>query len=333
MAYLDSVVSTDWLAARLHDPAIRVVDVSTYVHQLGAMGGLFEALPIGELSTVEGGTIDVPAFTLNGTSTRVTIYPGRPGGGQYRIWTGREVYEESHVPGAVFADIDEFCDQDSKLRYTALPHDAFAARAGALGLGDVGTTIVLYDQGIGISFWASRLWWQFRLEGFDDVVVLEGGFRKWAAEGRAVEGGNVLLPPVVFDGQRRDELLASIDEVEVAIDDPSRLIVDSLSPADYRGDHASYGGRGHIPSSINVFCASHTDSATNTLLPDDVLTARLGASGVLDEDKRVITYCGGGIGATWNALVLHHLGKTDVAVYDGSMFEWSSDPSRPLETA
>lgn len=214
----------------------------------------------------------------------------------------------------------------------ALGHDEFVLKMGELGLSEPGSRVVIYDQGVGISFWASRLWWQLRLEGFADVAVLEGGMAKWTGEGRPSRSGSEVRPPVEFQGRRDERLLVSVADVERAIGDRGQIIVDSLSPADFSGEANSYGARGHIPSSVNIFCATLTDGVNNEILADEVLRARLAPLGVLDPEKRVIAYCGGGIGATWNALVLHSLGKRDVALFDGSMFEWSADPRRPLET-
>lgn len=340
-----SIVTTKWLSENLRDPKLRIVDVTTYLRQAGATAGFFRTLPFtGKDEPAAGavhadifrdltGNASKAPFVINGTAMRLTIHPDAETRGHYRFWSGQETHEESHIPGAIHADILAFCDPEGRFPYTALSHEAFAKQAGELGIGDPDTFVVIYDQGIGISFWASRLWWQLRMEGFENVAVLEGGFAKWTAEGLPVASGKVTPTKVEFTGSRRDELLATVDEVSRAIGDPSRIIVDSLSPADYRGETASYGGRGHIPSSINIYCGDHTNPADNSFLVDEVLRANLTPTGVLDPDQKVITYCGGGFGATWNALVFHNLGKEDVAVFDGSMFEWSSDKSRPLETA
>ncbi|MGG3449262.1 sulfurtransferase [Domibacillus aminovorans] len=68
------------------------------------------------------------------------------------------------------------------------------------------------------------------------------------------------------------------------------------------------------------------------MLDEASLKQKVESTGVLDPNKKVVTYCGSGIAATWNALVLNKLGKKDVTIYDGSMTEWATDPSLPLET-
>src|SRR4029079_15913950 len=97
-------------------------------------------------------------------------------------------YRTAHIPGAVFFDIDEICDETSELPHM-LPHPVkFSSRMRKLGLGD-GSRIVVYDaKGL---FSAARVWWMLRVMGHEDVVVLDGGLPKWIAEGRPIED----LPP------------------------------------------------------------------------------------------------------------------------------------------
>jgi plastocyanin len=91
-----------------------------------------------------------------------------------------------HIPGAVYFDIDDIADTDSPLPHMLPSPEKFAARVKKLGLGD-GNRIVVYD-GLGL-FSAARVWWMFRVFGHDDVAVLDGGLRKWKAEGRPIESG------------------------------------------------------------------------------------------------------------------------------------------------
>lgn len=286
---LPLIVDTNWLAARLDDPQLRLLDATTIL-QVSQDG-------------------DTPK----------------------RTWLGREVYNSGHIPGAVFADIpNELSDPNGLYTFTAPTHAQFSEQIGKLGVGD-GTYVVVYDQGTGTpSYWASRVWWLLRLAGFDQVAVLDGGFKKWSDEGRPVSTEQGEYPPAVFSGQRRPELIANADDVKLAIGDDATVIVDSLLPASYSGEKNSYGRSGHIPTSINVPFSLHLNP-DNTVKSDEEVEQSLQSFGLLDADKKVITYCGGGIAATWNALLLARLGK-DAAVYDGSLTEWAADPSLPLVT-
>ncbi|WP_150271245.1 sulfurtransferase [Paenibacillus tepidiphilus] len=288
MSSLPLTVNTDWLAERLEDPALRLLDATTYLQ-----------------------------------------FP--EDGGYYKVNSGRETYKQGHIPGAVFADLHlELADPDGAYPFTVPGHDYFAEKIGQLGVGGDDVYVVVYDQGVGPSAWASRLWWQLRLEGFDRVAVLEGGLKKWQDEGRPVSDEPGAYPPAIFTGQRRSELLATKEDVKLAIGDESTLLVNSLSPADHNGETKTYARSGHIPGSVNIFIAKHTKPGSSTLVDEEALRSNLAEHGALDEDKKVITYCGGGIAATWNALVFKKLGK-DVAVYDGSLSEWAADPTLPIE--
>ena len=262
------------------------------------------------------------------TVVDATTFLNRPAGDGARIAeSGRAAYEQAHIPGAVFADILlEFADQDSGSLFTVLPSELFAQKAGALGIGD-GTHVVIYDQGE--DMWATRLWWNLRLEGFDAVSILDGGFAAWQEAGLPVATGAESKPAATFTPQRRPELLADRSAVLAAVEDDDVQLINALDPDIFDGTKQVYARRGHIPGSSNVFWrdlksddrAGSLDEARKTLTP----------IGALNDDRGVITYCGGGIAATYVAFHLAQLGREDVAVYDGSMTEWAADESLPLD--
>lgn len=205
----------------------------------------------------------------------------------------------------------------------------FAAAAGALGIGD-GARVVVYDQLQG--FWATRFWWHLRLEGFDDVTVLDGGLAAWKAAGQPVTDTVESATPRIFKGVRRPELLRSTREVAAALDDPSTVLVNVLDPATYRGETSTYARNGHIPGSINLPVSDVLDPATGAFRTPVELRALFAEAGLLDEARTVVTYCGGGIAATGVAHALARAGRDDVAVYDGSLTAWAADPELPLVT-
>lgn len=268
--------------------------------------------------------LDAPDLVIVDATTHLPV----PADGAYAPESGRADYDHAHIPGAVFADLlTDFADPDAAEPWTVPGRDRFVAAAEALGIGD-GARVVVYDQHDG--FWATRLWWQLRLEGFDAVAVLDGGLPAWRAFGGEVTDTVSTPRPRTFTGARRPALLRSTAQVVAGLDDPDTLLVNVLDPETYRGEVTNYARPGHIPGSINFPVFQIRDGQTGTLRPLPELRAAADEAGLLDPARTVVTYCGGGIAATGIAHVLALLGRDDVAVYDGSMTAWAADPGLPL---
>ncbi|MGB3480809.1 MAG: sulfurtransferase [Mycobacterium sp.] len=253
-----------------------------------------------------------------------------PAEGPYTPESGAESYRAEHIPGAVFADpLTDFADPDSAEPWTVPSSARFAEAAGSLGIGD-GVQVVVYDAHDG--YWATRFWWHLRLEGFDDVAVLDGGLPAWRAAGLPVTDAPSTPARRTFTGVRRPELLRSTEEIAAALDDPATILVNVLDSATYRGETTTYVRQGHIPGSINLPVYDLRDPETKALRPVEELRKMFDEAGLLDTDRTVVTYCGGGIAATATAHALALVGRDDVAVYDGSMTAWTADPTLPLVT-
>ncbi|WP_068400161.1 sulfurtransferase [Kribbia dieselivorans] len=252
------------------------------------------------------------------------------GDGYYDVASGREAYEREHIPGAVFADLlIDFADQSAPTTFTALDSATFGARIGELGIGD-GDQVVIYDQGA--DMWATRLWWNLRLEGFDDIAILDGGFPAWRAAGLPTATGNETLPAATFTARRRPELLADKQTVLDAIERDDVQLVNSLDGATFAGSRKTYARAGHIPTSSNVFFGNLVNPTGGAKDPEQVRPL-FEEAGALADDTEVITYCGSGIAATYLAFQLARLGHDDVKVYDGSMTEWAADDALPLQVS
>lgn len=236
------------------------------------------------------------------------------------IASARETYLDEHIPNATFIDQNtDLSDPSTAVRFTPVDSGRFAEVVGAAGVGD-DSTVVVYDHANGI--WATRLWWHFGLEGFDDVRVLDGGLAAWKSAGYPTESGGAAYPPASFTARRRPERMLSTEEVEAASGDDRFLLVNAL-------DAESFAA-GRIPGSVNVPFPDLVRS-DGTLKDREELTALFENVGALDPAVRPVTYCGGGIAATAAAFALLAAGRTDVAVYDGSMTAWTADENRPLE--
>jgi thiosulfate/3-mercaptopyruvate sulfurtransferase len=243
--------------------------------------------------------------------------------------SGHETYLlQGHVPGAVFADlVDEFSDPAGRYPFTRPDAERFASAASALGVGP-DTTVVVYDDALGQ--WASRLWWLLGAFGHDAVAVLDGGLGAWRAQGRPLDVGHVDPAPATFVAHERPERWASRDEVAAVSDgrQPGSLVC-GVPAAEFAGTEGPRARLGHIPGSISAPAGRlvHRESGAFLEAPAlrELLAPALGTT-------RVIAYCHAGIAAAADALALTVAGHTDVAIYDGSLSEWSADADAPLAT-
>lgn len=241
----------------------------------------------------------------------------------------RAEYEEAHIPGARFFDIDEISDNRSPLPHMAPPVEKFISRMRAMGIGD-GHQVVIYD-GHGI-FSAPRVWWTFRLMGKTDVAVLDGGLPKWKAEGRELED----MPPLMRDRhitvQRQAGLVKDVTQVAMASKLASHEIIDARAAARFRGEEPEprAGLRaGHIPGAKNLPFGQVLNADGTMKSPDDLRTT-FEAAGV-NLKKPAITSCGSGVTGAILSLALERLGHRDHALYDGSWTEWGSFEDLPIE--
>ena len=277
------------------------------------------------------------AASLGDRSLRVfdctTVLDPAPAGSAepYIAVPGRKTFEEGHVPGADFLDLQgEFSDSATHLHFMMPPVARLEAAFGRHGVGP-GTRVVLYS--IGTMMWATRFWWMLRALGFDDAAVLDGGLDKWQAESRPLETGAPRgYPPASFVAAPRDGMFVDAASVKAAIGRRDTVTVNALGPQFHRGlEPSRYGRPGRVPGSKNVPAATLVDPATKgfTTLAD--AAAKFAAQGV-SKDKRTICYCGGGISATIDLFLLHQLGHDDITLYDASMGEWAKTESLPIET-
>lgn len=246
--------------------------------------------------------------------------------------SGRNAWDEyvaGHIPGAVYFDLEALSSPNSPLPHTLPAPEQFARAVGALGIGDR-HQVVAYDSS-GTNVAAGRAWWMFRVYGHPGVAVLDGGFRKWRAEGRAVEPDAITPLPASFTPRFDAALVRSLADMLDNLADPSAQVVDARSSGRFQGEEPEPrpGLRpGHIPGSRNVPYTSLV-RADGTLLPPEELRRRFADAGV-DLALPVVTTCGSGVTACDLLLALEVLGHRDHALYDGSWSEWGGHPDTPV---
>jgi len=244
-------------------------------------------------------------------------------------WGERE-YAAAHVPGAVYAHLDRDLSgpkTGTNGRHPLPGSDGLEATLGRLGIAS-GVQVVAYDQDNGM--YASRLWWLLRSMGHDAVAVLDGGFKKWCAEGRATKSGPETRAPRAFDGSPRPGMAVDAAFVASLAGKPEWRLVDARAPERYRGETEPLDKTpGHIPSAKNHFFQWNLNES-GTFKSPEALRARLSESVGDVSPDRIVCYCGSGVTACHNLLALEHAGLKGAMLYPGSWSEWSSDPDRPV---
>lgn len=255
----------------------------------------------------------------------VNLVPAAKG---YKAVSGLEDYQKAHIPGSAFLDlIKDLSNTASSFGFTLPADNKLQAAYRAAGINN-DSQIVLYSTGH--MMWATRAWWMLYSMGHKNVCVLDGGIAKWNAENRATTKQTPSHPAGDFAVARDTARWADKAQVLAAVHDGDTCTINALSPGVYTGDaKMSYGRKGHIENSLNVFY----DEVLNDgcFKSPEALKTLFAEKGILDK-PRVIAYCGGGISATIDALALTIIGHPNVAVYDGSMSEWAADESLPLIT-
>lgn len=249
---------------------------------------------------------------------------------------GRAAFEAGHIPGALHTD---YVAGGWRVKRGGgagmLPDpDELGALLGGLGIRPESRVVVM-PAGVSAGDFAaaSRVYWTVKAAGHAQVQMLDGGFSGWRAGGHPVEtgpGGSATPEPpypVAPDGSLR----ATLDIVASAWAGDGGRLVDTRNAASFAGEEKSplAARAGRIPSSLHQEGAQAYDPATNRLKPRAELERIFG--GLPDGD--VIPYCNSGQQAATNWFVLSQiLGRPGVRLYDGSLSEWTSDPSRPVET-
>lgn len=246
---------------------------------------------------------------------------------------GQQQYLASHVPGALYAHLDEDLSGSVTPGRTGrhpLPEvEGFAQKLSAWGI-DRDTQVVAYDQGPGM--FAARLWWMLRWLGHDRVAVLDGGWTKWQDEGRAADSAIPVVQPRSFVPAPRDGMLAVVDQVVAARDGSRAKLLDARGADRFRGENETIDPiAGHIPGALSAPFMENLGT-DGCLLEKAALRERFLALLGDCQAKDAVIYCGSGVTAAHDILAMVHAGLDEPRLYVGSWSHWITDPSRPIAT-
>jgi len=258
---------------------------------------------------------------------------------------GEEQYRSAHIPGSVYASLDEALSDPGVVDPDGTWHPHPNAASGgrhplpsrekfAMWLCSVGFAndmqAVVYDRN-GANY-CGRLWWMLKWAGHEAVAVLDGGLQAWQAASGAVTDRD---EPAHFQSNFAPgpalRTLATTQQVLQSLGQSGQTLIDARAPARYRGEVEPLDPvAGHIPGALNRPFSQNIDAQGRFKRAaqlrqefEDLLAGR--------DPAGVVHQCGSGVSAVPNLLAMEIAGLGPTALYAGSWSEWCADPKRPVE--
>ncbi|RIW33086.1 sulfurtransferase [Bacillus salacetis] len=242
---------------------------------------------------------------------------------------GKRKYEQDHIPGAVYFDLEE--DLSGKVKEHGGRHplpkiEEFVSKLEKAGIGN-DTVVVIYDGGE--EAFASRCWWLLKYIGHRDAFVLNGGYPAWKKRNLPVTKEVPYYNIGQFAPHLNEGMVATVEDVrKVSRKESEGILIDSRSRNRYLGlvepiDKVP----GHIPGAVNY---EWTEALENGRFLSDEDQHRRWEH--LDKEKPLIVYCGSGVTAVPNILSLWSSGHQKAKLYPGSYSDWISYDGHEVET-
>ena len=249
---------------------------------------------------------------------------------------GHNQYLESHISGAVYADLDKALSDKQGTGVSGGRHPLPSRDKFAEWLSSVGLTrdmqAVVYDRN-GANY-CGRLWWMLKWAGHENVAVLDGGLQAWQALGGAVKNGQeVQISPSNYAVGPTLTALVATKTVADNLGRPIQTLIDARGAPRFRGEVEPMDPvAGHIPGALNRPFAQNF-GPDGKFKPADVLKAEFKTLLAGRDPATVVHHCGSGVSAVPNILAMQIAGlggSSSLGLYAGSWSDWCSDASRPM---
>jgi thiosulfate/3-mercaptopyruvate sulfurtransferase len=247
---------------------------------------------------------------------------------------GDQQYQQSHIPGAVRADLNRDLSASptaagaaSGGRHPLPSRESFAIWLGSIGFANKMQAVVYDRQGVN---YCGRLWWMLKWVGHENVAVLDGGLQAWLASGGAAEGGSVAAGVATsFTLATSRTVLCTTDQIVSNLGRPRQHLIDARSAPRFRGELEPLDPiAGHIPGALNRPFGQNFDDHGKFKTAHQ-LKAEFAALLAHRDPAAVVHHCGSGVSAVPNIIAMELAGLGRTALYAGSWSEWCSDPARP----
>ncbi|WEF31025.1 sulfurtransferase [Pseudoduganella chitinolytica] len=247
---------------------------------------------------------------------------------------GRDAYAAGHIPGALFAGIDDDLsgakygpDGVFRGRHPLPDRATLVATLRRFGIGDA-TQVVAYDAHGGM--FAARLWWLLRWLGHEAVAVLDGGLPAWQAAGQALATDTPARAAGTLSDRPALTRTVTVDDVMANLTSATNVVIDARANDRFRGENETIDPvGGHIPGAKNRFFKDNLQ-ADGTFKPAEQLWQAF--TPLFTTPATAIMQCGSGVTACHNLLAMEVAGLPGAALYPGSWSEWCADPARPVAT-
>lgn len=238
-------------------------------------------------------------------------------------------YAQSHIPGALYFDIDEIADTDIPLPHMMPSNEKMSSRVRKMGISNR-NHVVVYDNSDFNS--AARAWFMFKNFGHENISILDGGYKKWCKEGRPTQSDIPTFSSSHYQANKDENKIRNLDQIKANIKSNKEQVVDARSRGRFLGtapEPRPESRSGHIPGSFSV-PFNELLSEDGTYKGRDELKKIFVENGV-DLSKPIVTSCGSGITACVLLFALDQIGHKDGALYDGSWAEWGTRTDTPVE--